>query len=324
MKNPNQELVLSIDIGGSKTATALVDKNGQVKGQDQFPTEVGRGPQDLCHRIRNSFTAKLGVEDFSAFLGGGISAPGPLSSSSGCFLNPPNMPGWHGFPIKKELEEILGCSLELMNDANAAACGEYAYGAGRGSQTMIFFTMSTGMGAGLIIGGQLHEGIDDMAGEVGHTIVNPGGPIGFGRSGSLEGYCSGPGIAQLAVGKLIQALHRDHKSLLFDLNKDWRLVTCEDVGAAARQGDSLAQDCFRECGKKLGIFCADLVDLLNPEVIVLGTIGRLYADFIIPAAEAEIKRIAHPQGANRVKILGASLADSLPCLAGAAAFWARQ
>lgn len=321
MSETIDDFILSIDIGGTKTAISLVTPLGKILAHERFPTSVELGPDDLCQRMAKSAATLQKEVNRGPWIGVGVSAPGPLSSQDGCFLNPPNMPGWHGYPIVATLKEHLGTSaVELMNDANAAAYAEFKFGAGINAQTMIFFTMSTGMGAGLIIQGRLHEGLDDMAGEVGHTLVASDGPVGFGRRGSLEGFCSGPGIAQLAVTKLTQALHEESDSTLFHLEKDWRLIDATDVGNAAKGGDLVALSCLRESGEKLGLFCADLIDLLNPEMIVLGTIGRLHSDLIIPEARRIIDQIAHPKSARRVKIVPAKLADSLPYLAGAAAF----
>ncbi len=324
MTSAENSALVAVDIGGTKTAIAIVTAAGKILASDCFPTQVALGPETLCDMVADTFSCLRRQLGDSDLIGLGISAPGPLSSRTGCFLNPPNMPGWHGFPIAEALQDRLQLEPQLMNDANAAAFAEFKFGAGMGMDTMVFLTMSTGMGAGLIIGGQLHEGQDDMAGEVGHTLVALDGPVGFGRRGSLEGFCSGPGLSQLAVTKLTQALHTQVDSLLFRSRKDWRLIDAVDVGLAADAGDAVAQSCLVECGEKLGHFCADLVDLLNPDAIVLGTIGRIHADLIIPAARVEIDRIAHPTSAMRVKILPASLGDQLPYLAGAAAFLARQ
>ena len=322
--NSRTQPVLSIDIGGTKTAVAVVEKSGTILWSTQFPTLVEEGPPSLIRRVLEHLSAFSDPPGGHDIAGCGISAPGPLSSSNGCFLNPPNMPGWHGFPIKAALEEALKLPCTLMNDANAAALAEFLYGAGQGSDTMVFFTMSTGMGAGLIIQGRLHQGPDDMAGEVGHLAVAPDGPVGFGIRGSLEGFCSGPGIAQLAVTRLIQARHRQEDSALFHLDRDWRLIDSRDVGQAAQAGDALARDCLEECAEKLGSFCALLTDLLNPDRIVLGTIGRIHQDIIIPTARRVVEERAHPAAARRLQIVPSRLGESLPFHAGAAAFFGEQ
>ncbi len=299
---------LGIDIGGTKISVCLGTSEGKILDRERFPTNPAHGPDPACDKIAN--VASLLLErnpDCQKIAGVGVSAPGPLSSRAGHFINPPNMPTWHGFSIVQALESRLGHPVRLMNDANASALAEWRFGAGKGAETLVFFTMSTGMGAGLIIGGRLHEGPDDMAGEVGHLPVSPDGPVGFSRRGSLEGFCSGPGLAQLAVLKLTQAIHTEEDSKLFHLGKDYRLVNAEDVGAAAVNGDRIARDVFREVGEKLGMFSSWIVDVLNPDIIVVGTIGRIHADLILPPAREEINRACHPASASRVRLVPAKL-----------------
>lgn len=299
--------ILGVDIGGTKISVAVGSAAGEILASERFPSEVDKGPDYAMDRIALAvarLTRNMTIHDTV-----GVSAPGPLSSRDGIFLNPPNMPGWFEFPVKAALEKRLGLKVRLMNDANAAAAAEWFFGAGRGMETIVFLTMSTGMGAGLIIGGRLHEGLDDMAGEIGHIRVASDGPVGFGRRGSIEGFCSGPGLAQLAVMKLIQARHAGISSLLLNLGKDFRLVDAKDVGDAADKGDRVAREVFAECGRKLGEFCAMITDVLNPEAIILGTIGRIHEDLIIPPARAELDRLAHPRAAARVKILPAALGE---------------
>lgn len=305
--------ILGIDIGGTKISVCLGTASGEIIESKRFPTDVLKGPDDACKRIKAAVDEIVRGSRIHDVIG--VAAPGPLSSREGRFINPPNMPTWHDFPIKYVLEQKLGRKVRLMNDANAAAAAEWIFGAGAGCETMVFFTMSTGMGAGIVIGGRLHEGPDDLAGEVGHIRVAPDGPVGFGRRGSLEGFCSGPGIAQIAVMKLMQALHAQKTSALFDLDKDYRLIDAKDVGEAARQGDSIAIDTFREVGQRLGEFSSLMVDILNPDAIVLGTIGRLYFDLISPSARAEIDKWSHPAAARRVKLLPGALGDKTGDLA---------
>lgn len=321
------ERALGIDIGGTKTLVCVGDAQGRIHAERRFPTEVGRGPEDLTRRV-----AEI-ARDLEAEGGGprpegvGVSAPGPLSSERGVFLDPPNMPGWHGFAIAEHLQRALGDRpVSLMNDANAAAWAEWRWGAGRGTETMIFLTMSTGMGAGLVIGGRLHEGRDDMAGEVGHTRVAPDGPVGFARRGSLEGFCSGPGIEQLAVAHLTRARHQQRDSTLFRSGegRDFRLVTMPEIGAAAEAGDALALEVFAEVGQRLGAWLGDLVDLLNPDAIVLGTIGRLHFERIAPQARRALDAVAHPAPAARVRLLPAGLGEGTAAAAALAAIYARR
>jgi glucokinase len=304
--------IVGIDIGGTKIAVVVGTPEGEIIAREQFPSEPARGPDEACDRIAAA-VSRLPTSEAQEMVG--VSAPGPLSSRLGMLLNPPNMPSWHNFPLRDALQQRLGRPVRIMNDANASALAEWRYGAGKGRQTMVFYTMSTGMGAGLIIGGRLHEGADDMAGEVGHLPVSPDGPVGFGRRGSLEGFCSGPGLSQLAIMKLHQARHEERDSLLFHQGKDYRLIDATDVGQAARQGDAIALAVYQEVGEKLGQFSAWVVDLLNPDAIVVGTIGRIFHDLILPYTRQEIERFAHRGPAQRVDVRPAALGQQTGDLA---------
>ena len=314
--------ILGIDIGGTKLAVCLATEAGEILERLQFPTETERGPEAACRRLTEA--AEELESRHGRAVAVGISAPGPLSSEEGRFLNPPNMNGWHDFPIARALSERLGRQVELMNDANAAAWAEWRWGAARDLSTMLFFTMSTGMGAGLVIGGRLHEGIDDLAGEIGHVRISADGPVGFGRRGSVEGYCSGPGIRQLTALKLHQAMHAQKSSELLDDEIDFRLLDLPRIGEAARNGDAVALDVFAEVGRRFGEFCSPMIDMLNPEMIVLGTIGRLFFDLIEPTARAEIDARCHERAARRVALAPAALGRSTGDLAAISAVLARR
>ena len=316
------ESILGIDIGGTKIGLCIGDATGRLQKRQRLVTAELDGPEAACDAMAAGLAA-LGA-DACPEAEVGVAAPGPLSSRTGRFLNPPNMPGWHDFPIRDALESRLCRKVHLMNDANAAAHAEWRFGAGRGVDTMVFLTMSTGMGAGLIVGGRLHEGADDMAGEVGHLRLAADGPVGFGRRGSLEGFCSGPGIRQLAVTKLIQARHDERPSLLFDIGRDFRLVDMPEIGAAARSGDLVALDVFREVGERLGGFLAWVADLLNPDLVVVGTIGRIYADLILPAARRVLDAEAHPRAAERCRLVPAALGEETGDLSALSACLARR
>ncbi|MEZ6196888.1 MAG: ROK family protein [Planctomycetota bacterium] len=325
MKQDERPL-LGIDIGGTKIAVCVGLPDGRLLDRRRFPAEPERGPEDAVRRTADAARESLAAAGLTAgelHPRVGVSAAGPLSSRRGIFLDPPNMPGWHGFPITEKLGAALGLPVELMNDANAAAWAEWRFGAGRGSETMVFVTMSTGMGAGLVIGGRLHEGRDDFAGEVGHARLSPDGPVGFGRRGSLEGYCSGPGIEQLAALELVRARHDGRDSSLLALPSAPH-PTMPEIGAAAHAGDPVALAVLAEVGERFGTWAADIVDLLNPERIVLGTIGRLHFDLIAPAARAAIDREAHPTPAARVELLPAALGETTGELAALAAVLARR
>src|SRR6185312_2481782 len=183
--------IIGLDIGGTKCAVSVPDGADRVREVARFATTDVRGTLDRFYVE----IAKLKPGRGTVF---GVSCGGPLDSKQGLILSPPNLPGWDRIAICALLTEKFGGRAFLMNDANACALAEWQFGAGRGCQSMMFLTMGTGMGAGLILDGHLYEGITGNAGEVGHMRLAPDGPVGFGKAGSFEGFCSGGGIAQIA------------------------------------------------------------------------------------------------------------------------------
>jgi glucokinase len=183
--------LIGVDIGGTKCALSVPDGAEEVREVGRFPTTDVQGTLD---RIFSEISS-LAPGSAPVF---GVSCGGPLDAKRGLILSPPNLPGWDRIAICDELTKRFGGRAFLMNDANACALAEWQFGAGRGCQSMIFLTMGTGMGAGLILDGRLYEGVSGNAGEVGHMRLAPEGPVGFGKAGSFEGFCSGGGIAQLA------------------------------------------------------------------------------------------------------------------------------
>ena len=182
---------LGVDIGGTKCAVVLGDTEGIIK-KIRFATTTY---EETMENIRNAIREMDGYDAI------GISCGGPLDSKKGLILSPPNLVGWDNVPITKMLSEEFGVPAYLCNDADACALAEWKFGAGKGTENMIFLTFGTGMGAGLILNGKLYSGTNGMAGEVGHMRMNAYGPVGYGKTGSFEGFCSGSGIAQ--IGKTL-------------------------------------------------------------------------------------------------------------------------
>ena len=265
--------LIGIDIGGTKCAVTLgASRGGEIEILDKtgFPTrscpETLAALQDAVALIleRN----RLSVHDAAAI---GISCGGPLDSRRGVVLSPPNLPGWDGIPIVDILQQRFGIPCALQNDANACALAEWLYGAGKGTRNMAFLTFGTGLGAGLILDGKLYSGTNDNAGELGHIRLEPFGPVGYGKAGSFEGFCSGGGIAQLARDRVKEELQMG-RSVDWCPNGDPAQITALDVAQAMNGGDPLARSIFTTSARYLGRGLAILVDLLNPEVIVIGSI----------------------------------------------------
>jgi glucokinase len=271
-------MLLGFDIGGTKCAVVL----GKTRGDslaivDKIAMPTTQPPYTMIEKLfatAEELLAKHSLTDADV-QGIGISCGGPLSSKKGLILSPPNLPGWDNIPMVKMTTERFGRPTLLQNDANACAVAEWKYGAGKGFENVIFLTFGTGMGAGLILNGRLYSGTSDFAGEVGHLRLSDMGPVGFGKAGSFEGWCSGGGIAQLAQIKVREKLQVGEK-VSFCANLDeLSTLTAKKVAEAAHQGDELAIKIYNTCAEYLGRGLSLLIDVLNPEVIIMGSIyGR--------------------------------------------------
>jgi len=291
--------LIGVDIGGTKCALSVPDGAEEVREVGRFPTTDVQGTLD---RIFSEISS-LAPGSAPVF---GVSCGGPLDAKRGLILSPPNLPGWDRIAICDELTKRFGGRAFLMNDANACALAEWQFGAGRGCQSMIFLTMGTGMGAGLILDGRLYEGVSGNAGEVGHMRLAPEGPVGFGKAGSFEGFCSGGGIAQLARKRVTEFTGaRGLKQLAPGK------LTAHEVGRAAETGDALALAIWQEVGERLGEALAVLIDVLNPERIVIGSIYQRCERFIAPAMQAVITREALPESVRDCAVLPAVLGDGI-------------
>lgn len=291
--------LIGIDLGGTKCAVSVPDPHGAAHEIARFATA---GPAATIDRLSTEI-ARVAPGDDVTF---GISCGGPLDARRGLILSPPNLPGWDRIAIGEELTRRHGGRAFLMNDANACALAEWQSGAGRGARNLIFLTMGTGMGAGLILDGRLYEGTTGDAGEVGHLRLAPGGPVGFGKAGSFEGFCSGGGIAQLARERL--AAWPGASSLQ---HLPPAQLTAAAVGQAAAANDAFALALWSEVGARLGEALALLIDVLNPERIVIGSIYARCERWIAPAMQAAIDREALGPSAAACRVVPASLGDQI-------------
>lgn len=241
----------------------------------------------------------------------GISCGGPLSSKKGLVLSPPNLPGWDNVPIVAMTEKRFNKKTLLQNDANACAIAEWKFGAGKGYNNIIFLTFGTGMGAGLILDGKLYSGTTDLAGEVGHLRLTDIGPVGFGKAGSFEGFCSGGGIAQLAQIKVRQKLQMGEKVSFCNTLAELPQLTAKTVAEAAYKGDETAIEIYKTCGLYLGKGLSLLIDILNPELIILGSIYGRTKDLVEPYMWQTIKQEAIHDSYTACKIVAAGLSENI-------------
>jgi len=300
--------VLGLDLGGTKIGLCVGGADGSIGRQRRFATPRG-GPTPALDAIDAEAAALIAQDGPIAAIG--ISCGGPLDAKTGTILSPPNLPGWDAVPITKLLSERFGVPAALQNDANACAVAEWRLGAGRGARSLVFCTMGTGFGCGLILDGRLYEGTNGYAGEIGHIRLTPDGPVGYGKAGSVEGFCGGSGIAQLAKLRLDAWLASGHRTRL----AAGPALSAQNVAEAAEAGDELARRIFGEVGDRLGAALAMAVDLLNPERIILGSIFVRAERWLRPAMEAALARECLPAALAACHIFPAELGENLGAVA---------
>jgi glucokinase len=301
-----------VDIGGTKCAVSLgLLREDGVDVLDKIKFATPGEPQAAIRQIVEGLAELMSRNPDTELQAIGISCGGPLDSRSGLVLSPPNLPNWDRIDCVTPLRERFGVPVSLQNDANACAVAEWKWGAGRGVRNMVFLTFGTGMGAGLILDGRLYSGTNDMAGEVGHVRLEADGPVGYGKAGSFEGFCSGGGIARLARKRTEEALLRGEVPLFCQSLEELDGVTTQSVGEAAKQGDKLARAIFEEAGQKLGRGLAILVDILNPERIVIGSIYGRQQELLEASTLAELDRESLPIARQVCKVVPAGLGESV-------------
>ena len=289
------KLKIGLDIGGTKCAISSgVSCDGKIDilSREEFPT-AGLSWQQVLDEFAKRIE-KLLDSRHTTLSSIGISCGGPLDSKRGVIMSPPNLPGWDNVPVVDFFRERFGVPVAVQNDANACALAEYLYGSGRGGvKNLVFMTFGTGLGAGIVIDGELYSGANDNAGEIGHIRLAPTGPIGYNKEGSAEGFCSGAGIARLA--KIRKGLD----------------LTTKEIFARVRAGDPDCTDVFRESAEKLATILAFTIDILNPEVIALGGVFMRNADLFMPIVEPILEREALPLALKACRIVPAELGESI-------------
>ena len=297
---------LGFDIGGTKCAVSLSEKNsGKINDKIRFETRVERGwrkiVDELISSARQLFERNEIISD--NVISCGVSCGGPLDPEKGIIMCPPNLPDWDNVPLADIVKNELGIPCKVRNDADACALAEWQFGAGKGTRNMIFLTFGTGMGAGLILDGKLYSGTSGTAGEVGHIRLDSDGPVAYGKVGSFEGFCSGSGIA--AMGKKMLEIYNGTTSIPRDN------VTAKTIAEAAMNGDKLAGAIYRRCGEKLGCALSILIDILNPEKIVIGSIFQRSGQLLVESMNEVIKKEALEISAQCCKIVPAMLGDDI-------------
>jgi glucokinase len=308
MKKP---FYLGIDVGGTKCAVIAGTDNMEILGKISFPTETTKGPDHalkLLFQGASDLIEKFGPNRLKSI---GISCGGPLDSKRGIIQSPPNLPGWDNIPVVKLFSDEFHVPVYLQNDANACALAEWKFGAGKGTRNMVFLTFGTGMGGGIIIDGHLYSGTNDLAGEVGHIRLADDGPEAYGKRGSFEGFCSGNGISVMAK-KIAEEKYAAGEYLSFCSSKnDIDKITAKDVAEAAFSGDAEAIRILEISGEYLGKGLSMLIDILNPQKIVIGSIYARCRQFIEPSCNEIIKREALYPARAVCEIVPAALGEAV-------------
>jgi glucokinase len=304
---------IGIDIGGTKTAIVISGAPPAADAGIRFATMPEAGPARALALIKRGVRALLARRGLNAaaIRAIGVSCGGPLDRKRGVIQSPPNLPTWVDVPIARMLRREFGARCLLENDANASAVAEHRWGAGRGCRDMVFLTMGTGLGAGIIIGGRLYRGASDLAGEIGHVRLTRGGPIGHGKRGSAEGWASGAGMAQIARRAVLDAHRRGTRTALHSIVRSGAAITARDVASAAKHGDRVATAIARTSGERLGAVLAILVDILNPERIVIGGLAPRFGDLLLAPAREIMMREAIGAAAKSCAILPAVLGERI-------------
>ncbi|SFL60218.1 ROK family protein [Halanaerobium salsuginis] len=286
-----KEYYLGLDLGGTKILTGLADQEGNIIARSRRDTEAAAGEETI---IKNMI---LTIEDVLAkaevnkdqIVSLGIGSPGPLDATKGIIIENANLP-WKNVPLVKKMEAALGIKTLLKNDANAAALGEKWFGAGRKVDNMVYITISTGIGGGAIIERELFNGTNDNACEIGHTVIDPDGPLcGCGKHGCLESFASGTAIGKRAREAAAKGLSKEMLELADQIVEDINAVICAQ---AAYQGDEVAQEIFKKAGYYLGIGLGNVINIFNPEMIILGGGVMKASDLFLAEALATMKKTA--------------------------------
>ena len=307
----NKQIVIACDLGGTNLRTAAIDREGNILYRTRRDTPQTERAEEILFALAESANeCRENVKGLGKVLAIAVAAPAIVNSEKGVILKAPNVPALDNFPFAKTIEAVLNQRCFLENDANAAAVGESWLGASKNFQNSIYITLGTGVGGGIIIAGKILRGIDGTAAEIGHVCVEPfGASCGCGSRGCLEQYSSAKAIVRL-TGEIA----RDYPNSDLANNKS---LTALEIYKAGKAGDALAVEVFRRQGFYLGIGLAGLINVLNPEVIVIGGGAASGWDLFEPEMIEQIRFRAYRKPAERARIIRAECGDDAGILGAA-------
>ncbi|MGN1452139.1 MAG: ROK family protein [Eubacteriales bacterium] len=300
-----------LDIGGTKCACIIGSDDGEkleILRREAIPTDKTVSAETMLSRLDEILAPLLAQYPVESI---GISCGGPLDSVGGIIQSPPNLPGWDDVHICEYYSSRHNLPVRLQNDANACGLAEWMYGAGRGTRSMVFCTMGTGFGAGLVLDGKLYAGVTDCAGEIGHIRLTDEGPVGYGKRGTVEGYCSGGGIAQVGRSAAMELLQVGKKCGFCSSIAELDGITAKSIGIAAENGDATAIEVYRYVGHMLGRAMSLVIDLINPEMIVIGSVFVRSEEFIRGEMQHVIDAECLASSARACRIVPAKLGEAL-------------
>jgi len=315
-----KNLFIGVDVGGTKVAAGLVNDEGEIGSHLRVPMIANGSASDGLGAVLSAISELLG--EGTRVRGIGVCSPGPLDPAAGIILNPPNLPCWRNFPLTDALRKAYafltanGVPVKVDNDANAAALAETRWGAARGYNNVFYATIGTGIGTGIVMHGKIYHGRTGSAGEGGHVSIDYRGPIcGCGKPGCIEVLASGSAIARRAREKVASG----RESLILELaGEKLPAVTGEVVGKAYAAGDALAREVLTESADMLALWLSNMIDLLDPEVIVIGGgAAALYGPFFGRLQERVPKLTVNPR-AREVPIVAARYGADAGIAGGAA------
>jgi len=314
-----RKLILGVDLGGTKIAAALATTQGKILARGRSSTPAQAGPdaviKSICATIDKTLSAKK--LESSRLLGIGIAAAGSIDSVNGKVIFSPNLSGWHEVPLRDAVERKFNVPTYLGNDANLAALGEWRFGVEKKVANLIYITVSTGIGGGIIADGKLYTGACGVAGEIGHMTIDVNGPkCNCGSIGCWETLASGTALAREAVKQITEGAKT---SIIELVNGDISKIDARIVDLAAKQGDRLAQELISQLAYYFGVGLANLVNIFNPELILVGGGVAKMGDLLLQPAIKVVKERAFSTSANAVEIKPAILGDDSGIL-GAVAF----
>jgi len=310
-----------MDLGGTNIRAVVGDAKGKFLSHVRIPTRATEGRDAVLARMKECAREALteSRQSWEAIAAIGLAAPGPLDHDKGIIYDPPNLPGWKEVPLKQLFEDEFRKPTFVGNDANLGAVAERRFGQGKGLDHLIYVTVSTGIGGGIIAHGRLLLGVGGTAAEVGHTVVDMHGPrCPCGNSGCAEAIAAGPAIARAAI----RGLQEGAASSLHTAKPDPRELTAADVVAAAKAGDAFAQQVIRQAGTAVGVLVVNLINLFNPQMIVIGGGVTNAGDLLFTPIHEQVRARALRAPAEQVKVVPSHLGDDV-VLYGALA-WALE